>query len=234
LGRRTRLAHERDVERRYQLDGDLVGRRNAAARQVFKAACDGPRSSPEAWPVAISRLDPEITVKFALPLLVALTVTLTACDNPKPRRANAEAAAAALAGAPTLAPAASAGLSPRPEPAAFALDLINEAQSPVPGPATIKGGGPVTFGGWAYDPVAKTAGKAIDLVIDGVAHGAGYGRPRPDVAAYFKNEALGATGFAATLPEQILKRGRHTVVVRVVAADGASYFDSATIEFRVR
>jgi hypothetical protein len=184
--------------------------------------------------VAIRRSHPEILVKFALPLFAALSLALTACDNPKPRRASAEAAAAALASEPTLAPAASAGLTPRPEPAAFALDLINEAQSPVPGPVTIKGGGPVTFGGWAYDPVAKTPGKAVDLVIDGTAHGAGYARPRPDVAAYFKNEALGATGFAATLPERVLKRGRHTVVVRVVGADGASYFDSAPIAFRVR
>lgn len=173
-------------------------------------------------------------MKFALPLFAALSLTLTACDNPKPRRAHAEAAAAALASEPKLAPPASAGLKPRPEPAVFALDLINEVQNPLQTRAAIKGGVPVTFGGWAYDPVAKTAGKAVDLVIDGAAYGAVYGRPRPDVAAYFKNEALGASGFAATLPERTLTRGGHTVVVRVVAADGTSYFDSAPIEFRVR
>jgi hypothetical protein len=187
-----------------------------------------------AGPVAIRRPDLEATLKSALPLFAVLALVLTACDNPKPRRADAAAAAAALASAPTLAPPASAGLGPRPEAPAFALDLINEAQNPRESLGVIKGGGPVTFGGWAYDPVAKAAGKAVDLVIDGAAHGAGYGRPRPDVATYFKNDALGATGFAATLPGHILKRGRHTVVVRVVAADGTSYFDSAPIEFRVR
>lgn len=173
-------------------------------------------------------------MKSVLPLLAALSLALTACDNPKPRRADAAAAAAALASEPTLAPPASAGLSPRPEAATFALDLINEAQNPRQTPGVIKGGAPVTFGGWAYDPMAKTAAKAVDLVIDGAAYGATYGRPRADVASYFKNEALGATGFAATLPSHILKPGRHTVVVRVVAADGTSYFDSAPIEFRVR
>ncbi|HKP77537.1 MAG TPA: hypothetical protein VJU34_00255, partial [Phenylobacterium sp.] len=124
--------------------------------------------------------------------------------------------------------------SARPEAAVFGLDLINEAQNPRLRPAVIAGGGPVTFGGWAYDPVARTARKAVDLVIDGAAYGARYGRPRPDVATYFKNEALGGSGFAATLPPHVLKRGRHQLVVRVVAADGRSYFDSAPVAFQIR
>ena len=173
-------------------------------------------------------------MKSALPLFAVLSLTLAACDNPKPRPAAAAAAAAAQAGEPTLGPPGSDGLSARPEPAMFALDLINEAQDPLHRPAAIKGGAPVTFAGWAYDPVAKVGAKGVDLVIDGVAYGATYARPRPDVAAYFRNDALGATGFAATLPSRVLKRGRHKLVVRVISADGTSYFDSAPAEFRIR
>ena len=173
-------------------------------------------------------------MKVALPLAAILLTPLAACDNPKPRPAAVGAAAAAQASQPSLTPAASAGLAARPDPAMFSLDLINEAADPRSKPGVIRGGGPVTFAGWAYDPAGKTAAKAVDIVVDGAAYGARYGRPRADVASYFKNEKLGETGFAVTLPSRVVARGRHKVVVRVVAADGMGYFDSAPIEFRVR
>lgn len=171
-------------------------------------------------------------MKAALPLAAIPLMALSACDNPKPR--PGAAAAAAQASAPTVTPPASVGLKARPEAAMFSLDLINEAPDPRSKAGVIRGGVPVTFAGWAYDPVGKTAAKAVDIVIDGVAYGARYRQPRADVASYFKNENLTETGFAATLPASAVVRGAHTVVIRVVAADGAGYFDGAPIDFQVR
>ncbi|WP_296595143.1 hypothetical protein [Phenylobacterium sp.] len=141
--------------------------------------------------------------------------------------------AAAQAGKPTVTPPASAGLQARPEPLPFSLDLINEGQEPRVHRVSIRGGRPVTFAGWAYDPVARGGGKGVDIVLDGVAYGAGYGRPRPDVADHFKIPAVAASGFAVTLPAYAVGKGKHTVVVRLVAADGLAYFDGPAIEFRV-
>ena len=173
-------------------------------------------------------------MKAALPLAAILLLAASACDRPKPRPGAAAAAAAAAAGTPTLTPPASAGLSRRAETPAFYLDLINEAADPLAKPAKIKGGQPTTFAGFAFDPVGKASGKAVDIVIDGVAYGATYGGERPDVAAYFKTEAVTPCGFRVTLPAGTVGRGAHTVAIRVVAADGKSFFESAPIAFEVR
>jgi len=171
-------------------------------------------------------------LKAALPLAALLLLVAAACDKPKPRPVAAAAAVAAMAGAPTLTPPASVGLARRPEMATFSLDMINAATDPLNNPATIKAGGPTTFSGFGFDPVAKTAGKAIDIVIDGVAYGTAYGADRQDVAGYYKTEAVLPSGFRITLPAGTVKPGPHQVIVRVVSADGASFFDSATLSFK--
>lgn len=170
-------------------------------------------------------------MKAALPLAAILLLAVAACDEPKHRPAAGGAAAVVTAGAPALLPPASVGLARRPDMAVFSLDLINEAADPLNNPARIKAGGPTTFSGFGFDPVAKTAGKAIDLVVDGVPYGTTYGSERPDVAGYYKTDAILLSGFRVTLPTGTVKRGPHKVVVRVVAADGKSYFDSATLSF---
>ncbi|TAJ71489.1 MAG: hypothetical protein EPO51_14500 [Phenylobacterium sp.] len=170
-------------------------------------------------------------MKAALPLAAILLLTVSACDKPKPRPAAVAAAAAAAAGAPTVMPPASAGLAKRPEMAVFTLDMINGAQDPLNIPATIQSGQPTTFSGFGFDPVARTAGKAIDIVIDGVAYGTNYGGERQDVAAYYKTGAVTPSGFRVTLPAGIVKPGPHKMEIRVVAADGKAFHDSATLSF---
>ena len=171
-------------------------------------------------------------MKAALPLAVILLLAVAACDKAKPRpAAAADAAATAMAGEPTLAPPASVGLAKRPEMAAFSLDLINDAADPLNKPARIKSGVPTTFSGFGFDPIAKTPGKAIDIVIDGVPYGTTYGSARPDVAAYNKAPAVQPSGFRITLPAGTVTPGPHQVVVRVVTADGKSYFDSLILSF---
>lgn len=173
-------------------------------------------------------------MKSALPIAAVALLVLAACDKPKPRQAAAPlvvapAAAPAASTAASTAPAASTGLARREEMAGFSLDAINEAQDPVNTPATIRSGVPLTVSGFGFDPVAKAPAKAVDVVVDGVAYPTEYGHQRADVATYFKVDALGASGFRATLPA--VKPGPHTALVRVVSADGQSYFDGVAISF---
>lgn len=176
-------------------------------------------------------------MKSRLPPLVApflvfgALVSLAACDQPKPRPAEPTQTAPAAAPIAAASKPVSAGLAKRDGMAGFSLDGINEAQDPLNKPATVAVGGPVTFTGFGFDPVAKAPAAAVDIVIDGVAYPAVYGHRRADVATYFKVPALENTGFSVTLPAGVLKPGRHEAIVRVVSADKAGYFDSAVIAF---
>jgi hypothetical protein len=64
--------------------------------------------------------------------------------------------------------------------------------------------------------------------------GATYGAARPDVASFFKTPALVNVGFRTILPAGALTIGAHTVVVRIVAADGKGYFDSPVVAFSAK
>ncbi len=98
-------------------------------------------------------------------------------------------------------------------------------------PAATPADAPITLNGFGFDPVAKVPAKGVDLVIDGKAYAATYGGSRPDVARYFKAPGLVLTGYTMTLPAGALAKGPHAVIVRVIAADGAGYFESAPAPF---
>ena len=165
------------------------------------------------------------------PLAVLACLSLAACDQPKPRPAEPAAPPPAASAAPAVPAAASANLPKRAEMAGFSLDVINDAKDPVNTPARISAAGPVTLTGFGFDPVAKTPGAAVDIVIDGVAYPTSYGHQRKDVADYFKTPALENSGFTVTLPAGVIKPGPHQAVVRVVSADKTGVFDSVTIGF---
>lgn len=178
-------------------------------------------------------------MNVACPIVaLLLPIALTACDQPKPRpQAAAAAAAAAVAAADTGAPpppAAGTKAGRRLEMAVFSLDMINEAADPLNTPAKIQAGVPTTFSGFGFDPVARASGKAIDIVVDGVAYGTTCCQPREDVAAYYKTQAVLNSGFRVTLPAGTIKPGRHVAIVRVVSADGKGFYDSATLNFEAR
>jgi hypothetical protein len=169
-------------------------------------------------------------------ILAAWVVTLAACDQPKPRAPpppGGPPGARQDLPAPASEPgvAASLGLKKQPGMAGFSLDLINQAPDPLNRPATITAGGAVKMSGFGFDPATRTPGKAVDLVLDGVAYPTTYGSPRGDVAAYTHAPALAKTGFQVTLPAGVVKPGAHTAIVRVVSADGAGFTDGATISF---
>ena len=164
-------------------------------------------------------------------------LALAACDNPKPRQVPPDPMAAAPPpAAPVALPRAgiSAGRPKRPEFPAFFLDRIGAAADPMnKQPAATPGDRPIALDGFGFDPVANVPALGVDLVIDGKAYATAYGASRPDVASYFKVPALDATGYTATLPAGTLAKGAHSIVVRVIAADGKGYFEAPAIAFTV-
>lgn len=173
------------------------------------------------------------------PLIAALCLLpLAACDNAKTRNPPPAETPAAAAPAAPVAPAAgplSEGLTKRTEMAGFYLDHVGQAQDPVgKQPATTSAATPIALDGFGYDPVAKAPAKGVDVVIDGKAYGTTYGHQRQDVATYFKNPNLANVGFTTSLPVGTLAPGDHTAIVRVISADGTSYFDSPAIKFSVK
>jgi hypothetical protein len=165
-------------------------------------------------------------------------VALVACNKAKPRDLPPDPFAA---GPPPIAAdtppgeAISAGLDKRPEVAGFFLDHVGQATDPFNRhPAVTAAVQPTVMDGFAFDPVAKAPARGVDLIVDGKAYGTAYGAARPDVADYFKVPALANVGFRTVLPAAALQPGAHTVVVRVVAADRLSYFDSPILAFQAR
>jgi hypothetical protein len=171
------------------------------------------------------------------PLCCALSVLAQgACDEAKPRHTPPDPFATAPP-QPAAAPSEglSKGLAKRPELAGFSLDHIGAARDPLNRqPAETPGYLPTRLDGFGFDPVAKTPGKGVDVVVDGKAYGAAYGKPRQDVANNMNKRSLVHTGFTTTLPAEALPAGPHTAVVRVVAADGKGFFEGPPIRFEVK
>ena len=167
----------------------------------------------------------------------------SACNEGKPRHPPPDPMAVAappdeeVAAEAPSGPVASltAKLVRQPQVAGFFLDHIGAAADPRTNqPAQTPADQPVVFDGFGFDPVAKAPGKGVDVVVDGRAFGAAYGAPRADVARFFKTPGLVNVGFRTTLPAGSLAPGEHRVVVRVVAIDGKSYFESPNVPFAVK
>jgi hypothetical protein len=197
------------------------------------ASARRPRHVP---PLAPALLAPAL-LPPALLAAAILVPALAACDRAKPRHPPPDPFA--IAPPPEAAPAGgralSAGLRKRAEPAGFFLDHIGQAVDPFNRPpAVTPAGAEIVLDGFGFDPVAKAPGRGVDAVVDGVAYPARYGHARQDVARYFKAPALVDVGFRAALPAGALAPGVHTAKVRVISADGSSYFESPAVSFQVR
>jgi hypothetical protein len=172
---------------------------------------------------------------LALANLALAGLALGACEQGKPRHPPPDPLAlATLPGQAAVGPAGalSVGLAKRPEAAGFFLDHAGAAVDPRSRqPAVTAAGQPTIFDGFGFDAPAKLPAKGVDVVVDGKAYGATYGTPRPDVAKFFNAPGLVNVGFRTILPAGSLAVGAHTVLVRVVAADGKGYFDSPAIAF---
>ncbi len=172
-------------------------------------------------------------------LMAALTASLplAACDKAKERHVPPDPFAS-LPPEPTSTPPTeglSKGLPKRTELAGFSLDHAGAAQDPLnKRPAVTPANKPVRLDGFGFDPVAKAPAKGVDVVVDGKAYGTAYGAARPDVASYTKTPGLVNVGFSVTLPAGTLAPGPHIALVRVVAADGKSYYEGVAIPFGVQ
>lgn len=175
----------------------------------------------------------------AIALGAVAVLALAGCDKPRPRTPPADPMALpAEAAAPTVAPAGeglSGGLPKRPEFPGFYLDRVGDAPDPLNRqPAVTPVGQPIALDGFGFDPVAKVPARGVDVVVDGKAYGTTYGSPREDVATYTKVPGLVPVGYKTVLPAGTLAAGPHSVVVRVIAADGKAYFESPVVQFEVK
>ncbi|HEY8615084.1 hypothetical protein [Phenylobacterium sp.] len=174
----------------------------------------------------------------------ACLLALSACDRPKPRPTvppppqaappPGQAPGGSAAAAPEATPL-SAGLKRLGPATGFYLDQVGEAVDPVnKPPAVTSSAAPLTIIGFAFDQARRAPAGGVDVVLDGTPRPATYGQPRPDVAAYFKAPALTNVGFNVSLPPGALPAGPHRIALRVIAADGAGYYETPEIAFTVR
>jgi hypothetical protein len=92
---------------------------------------------------------------------------------------------------------------------------------------------PVAFSGWAFDEPNKAAASGVDIVIDSIPYSANYGSDRSDVAEHFQNPSYRNCGFQMTMAPRQLPKGSHSVVVRVIAQDRKTYYQSPAVPFTV-
>jgi acetyltransferase-like isoleucine patch superfamily enzyme len=99
--------------------------------------------------------------------------------------------------------------------------------------AATAGDQPIDFRGFAFDGPAKTSGRGVEIVIDGEPYVARYGLWRGDIAEHQESREVGACGYVLTLAPHELAPGRHSVSIRLIAADGRGYFEGPEMSFKV-
>lgn len=110
----------------------------------------------------------------------------------------------------------------------YYIDLVNGKPS---GPSSMVHsinygqGRNIIISGWAVDEKndSPAAGAFIN-VDDRIDIPAFYGQARPDVGVYFKNDNYINSGFRAYIPSTLLEKGKHLLSLKIVSADGKSYY----------
>lgn len=84
----------------------------------------------------------------------------------------------------------------------------------------------ITVTGWAIDKQAqKIAGGVLVSVDRKIDIPAFYGIERPDVANAFKDDKYHFSGFSASFAVSILKKGRHTLSLKIINAAKNGYYE---------
>jgi hypothetical protein len=117
-----------------------------------------------------------------------------------------------------------------------AIDVLGSRGSSLGTDAVIAAGCPgfLPVEGWAVDSATGKLASAVYLDIDGVLYPAGYGSARPDVAASLGSASVIGSGFKTAIPQARFGTAEHTLVLRVVSADGRSVASGQLIRFRCR
>jgi hypothetical protein len=104
---------------------------------------------------------------------------------------------------------------------AFSIDRINNARAKKN--ETIHASGELKIEGWAFDEESGQLASGVEIMIDGVFHAAGYGLDRPDLSDLSLCGPCVRAGFRSDFSAIGLAPGPHTIAIRVISADGASY-----------
>jgi hypothetical protein len=109
----------------------------------------------------------------------------------------------------------------------FAVDVINDQASPQNMVIEAKHGDGIYIAGWAIDDQAQSEAGGVFVELDNqLVIPAQYGLERPDVAAHFRNERYRSSGFSVFFAASALEKGRHTLSLKVIAADQRGYYDT--------
>ena len=113
---------------------------------------------------------------------------------------------------------------------AFAIEKINTRRYRPD--AVLSANGELRIEGWAFDTSSRRPAAAVEIMIDGVPQPASYGLDRSDPEPS-GCDACKETGFVADLSAAGLSPGPHTLGIRVISADGASYTETNWGRFRI-
>jgi hypothetical protein len=104
------------------------------------------------------------------------------------------------------------------------IEAVSHSRAPVTEIGLRKNSGGVEVEGWALDLAAKTAASRVFVSIDGkIDIPAVPGGDRPDVAEFFKNSNYAQSGFVSFVRTSLFTVGEHTLELKIVDQDGASY-----------
>ena len=121
-----------------------------------------------------------------------------------------------------------AGLATVDKPTFFSVDVINNREV-VPAAARVinsRRHEMVTVIGWAVDGEAQKAAGGVFVSLDGGTDvPADYGQERKDVAAALGNAEYQFSGFTASFPTSLLKKGPHTLTLKIVTADRKGFYE---------
>jgi hypothetical protein len=111
----------------------------------------------------------------------------------------------------------------------YSVDRINGVMIPAnPDPSSmvqVARGTAIQVTGWAIDTARNSPAGGVIVSIDNSLNvPATYGLDRSDVATSLGSAALAKVGFSGTVPTDALTPGRHLLVVKILAADGQSYY----------
>jgi hypothetical protein len=109
----------------------------------------------------------------------------------------------------------------------FSVDVINDRALPQNMVIEAKHGDAIYIAGWAVDERVQTEAGGVFVEVDKqLVIPALYGLDRSDVAAHFRNERYRSSGFSVFFAASALEKGRHTLSLKVIAADRRGYYDT--------
>lgn len=119
--------------------------------------------------------------------------------------------------------------------AVYNLEKIGSVVEPLAQTAVaVSGTEDLAVVGWAVDAEAKACASGVRLAVDGEPYAMSYGTARSDVASHFGESAYSGSGFSGSIPLASLPKGRHSLVVQVVAADGKGYYEGKAVNIDVQ